>query len=135
MFTAFCILNILKYKLHLYYCFKQESAPKFVRIAMVALISYTVFLGFYFPLVDCSKSISERAVFRINISFALIYLFLLSGFSLFVAWHLAKQLQLQNCNEIKQRLIALEAVIQTIILVRLLTSIFQYTSYATLSSD
>ena len=94
MFTALCIINILKYKLHLYYSFKQELAPKSVRAGLILLVVITVGLGVYFPIIDCDANLFDKLVYDLNISGAIVYLVVLSSISLFVASHLAKQLRL-----------------------------------------
>jgi len=66
MFNALCIINILKYKLHLYYVFKQEQAPMKVRVGLLILTFVTVALGFFFPLVDCSTDLNHATLITVN---------------------------------------------------------------------
>ena len=122
MFNALCIINILKYKLHLYYVFKQEQGPLQVRVGLIILTFITVGLGFFFPLVDCSTSLDHSTIIIINKWIQTVYLISLSALSLLVAQKLGKQLLNANQEEIKQRLFYLEGVIQLILFVRLVTS-------------
>ena len=63
---------------------------------MILLVVVTVGLGVYFPIIDCDANLYDKLVYNLNISGAIVYLVLLSGISLVVAFHLAKQLRLQN---------------------------------------
>jgi len=66
MFNALCIINILKYKLHLYYVFRQEQGPIKVRVGLILLTFVTVALGFFFPIVDCSPNLNHTTIIIIN---------------------------------------------------------------------
>lgn len=122
MFTALCIINILKYKLHLYYVFKQEQGPTKVKMGLLVFTIITVMLGFYFPIVDCDPKANHKTVININKVIQTLYLVFLSVVSFFVARALGMQLKMVNQNEIKNRLYFLEGLIQFILLVRLITS-------------
>ena len=129
MFNALCIINILKYKLHLYYSFRQEKGPITVRAGLIILIFVTVSLGFFFPLVDCASNLNHNNMVKVNKWIQTFYLLFLSAVSLLVAKKLAKQLQIANQEEISKRLYFLEGVIQLILVVRLITSWFQFRFY------
>ena len=85
MFDALCIINILKYKLHLYYVFKQEQGPIQVRVGLIILTFVTIALGFFFPLVDCSTDLNHSTIVIVNKWIQTVYLLFLSGISLLVA--------------------------------------------------
>lgn len=67
-----------------------------MRAGLILLVVITVGLGVYFPIIDCDANLYDKLVYDLNISGAIVYLVILSGVSLLVAWHLAKQLRLQN---------------------------------------
>lgn len=131
MFNALCIINILKYKLHLYYSFRQEQGPTSVRVGLIILIFVTVSLGFFFPFVDCDINLNHKNIEIVNKWIQTFYLLFLSAVSLIVAKKLAKQLQMANQEEISKRLYFLEGVIQLILVVRLFTSWAQFSFYET----
>lgn len=122
LFKSLCVIAILKYKTHLYYIAKNELAPRYILFALLSLTILNITLILTFPLVECSANLTDRGAKIYGLTLQTTYLAFLSGISLYVACKVHKQLTFGTIKEIRQRVFFLEAMVQLIIISRIIVS-------------